>query len=170
MGGSILDPAGGLAILNARIGRLGIRVRSSPWAMGDVEAIAKEIKKRADGSLTFLIGDSCGANRLPLIASMVFPRKVAYIGCIQASIYCQAGCPHIGHNVENAHIFYSDFAHTMGLGTYIPVCLDPPNNRGATQYVQSYVPAAHPDDNDVERVQNPILNDIKRILKEHEQR
>lgn len=164
MGGSMLDPAGGMATLFAKIRALGIEGPSQPFQEEDILRVVAALKSLPNETKIFIIGDSCGANRAPYVAAAIRPAHVAYMACIQASIYCTAGCPPIGDNVDEAHIFYSDWAHTEGLGTYIPVCQHPPNNNGKTLYRQSYVPAVHPDDNDVLRVHIPILNDIKRVM------
>ena len=161
LGGSILDPAGGMATLMARIKKLGVTTPQAPWDEKNIEAVANAVKAHPADAAVILVGDSCGANKAPWVAAAVRPRKIAYMACIQASEYCQEGCPDIPDNVEEAFVIYSDWVHTGGLGTYVPIRAA---GNKVTKYRQSYVPAAHPDDQDVRRVQNPILADIKRIL------
>ena len=161
LGGSMLDPAGGMATLMAKIKALGVVTPDVPWDQANIQAVADAVKLHPAGALQFLVGDSCGANKAPWVAAAVAPRKIAYIACIQASVYCQTGCPDIGDNVDQAFVIYSDYVHTGGLGCYIPI-LSPGNKH--TKYRQSFVPAAHPDDWDVANVHNPILADITQIL------
>jgi hypothetical protein len=164
MGGSILDPAGGMATLLAKIKAFGVDGPAQPFQEENIQQVADAVKAQASDTQIIIVGDSCGANKAPWVAAAVRPRRIAYMACIQASVYCQAGCPDIPDNVDEAFIVYSDWAHTGGLGTYIPVCETTPNNDGKTRYRQSYVPAFHPDDNDVLRIQQPIIADIKRII------
>lgn len=161
LGGSMLDPAGGMATLNLKIKALGVDVAPQPWDQSNIELVSNYMKQLTLETQLFIVGDSCGANKAPWVAAALAPRKVAYIACIQASEYCQEGCPPIGTNVGEAFIIYSDWAHTGGLGVYIPIRA---KGNLLTRYRQKYVPAPHPDDNDVLNVQNPILADIKRLL------
>ena len=161
MGGSILDPAGGMTTLMAKIKALGVITPNVPWDQANIQAVADAVKSHPPDAPIFLVGDSCGANKAPWVAAAVAPRKIAYIACIQASVYCNENCPPIGTNVEQALVIYSDWAHTGGLGCFIP---PPAPGNKTTKYRQVYVPAAHPDDDDVLRVQNPIIADIKKIL------
>jgi hypothetical protein len=161
LGGSMLDPAGGMATLMAKIAALGVIVPAQPWDQANIQAVADAIKSHEPDALQFIVGDSCGANKAPWVAAAVSPRQIVYIACIQASVYCQTGCPDIPANVGQALVIYSDYVHTGGLGCYIPILAA---GNKATKYRQSFVPAAHPDDWDVANVQNPILADIRRIL------
>jgi hypothetical protein len=161
LGGSMLDPAGGMATLMAKIAALGVITPAVPWDETNIQAVADAVNSHPADALVFLVGDSCGANKAPWVAAAVAPRKIAYIACIQASVYCNENCPPIGTNVEQALVIYSDWEHTGGLGTYIP---PPAPGNTVTKYKQVYVPAFHPDDNDVLRVQDPILADIRAIL------
>lgn len=161
MGGSMLDPAGGMAALLAKIKALGCDGPDQPFDEDNIEAVAEAIKSQPADAPIIIVGDSCGANKAPWVAATVRPRRIAYMACIQASAYCNAGCPPIGDNVDEAFIIFSDWAHTAGLGVFIP---PPAAGNRTTKYRQQYVPAAHPDDNDVQRVQEPILADIKRIM------
>lgn len=159
-GGSMLDPIGGMATINQKAAALGLKVAPQPYDYTDGQDVADRIRQFPLAVPIFLIGDSCGANRLSWIANAVAPRKVN-LYAIQASVYCNSGCPPIGTNVDNALIIFSDWAHTGGLGVYIPPLAE---GNKHTNYRQLYVPAIHPDDNDVLRVQNPIFADIKKIL------
>jgi len=161
LGGSMLDPAGGMATLESKIATLGVQTAAQPWDQNNVEALAAFLKTLPSETLIFIIGDSCGANKAPWVAAELAPRPVAYIACIQASVYCQTNCPDITSNVGQAFIVYSDWAHTDGLGCYIPIRAA---GNTTTKYRQSFVPAAHPDDWDVANVQDPILKDIQAIL------
>jgi hypothetical protein len=160
-GGSMLDPVGGMATLMAKIAALGVVTPAVPWDEENIEAVAAAVRKHPADALVMLIGDSCGANKAPWVAAAVAPRKIAYIGCIQASAYCNEGCPPIGANVGQALVIFSDWAHTGGLGVFVPPLAA---GNTTTKYRQVYVPATHPDDNDVLRVQNPIIADIKKII------
>lgn len=160
LGGSMLDPAGGMATLNQKIHALGVDVADKPWDQTDVQGVADFIKKLPPDASVFLVGDSCGANKAPWVAAAVAPRKIAYIACIQASTYCNDGCPAIGPNVGKALVIFSDWAHTGGLGVFIPPLA---TGNKTTKYRQKFIPAAHPDDQDPV-VQNMVLADIKAIL------
>lgn len=162
LGGAQLDPPGGMATLQQKIAALGVDVNpGGPWDQANIEAVAGYLKTLPAAVALFIVGDSCGANKAPWAAAAIAPRKVAYIACIQASIYCQQNCPDIPPNVGEALVIYSDYVHTGGLGCYIP---RPADGNTATRYRQSFVPAFHPDDQDAANVQEPILADIKRIL------
>jgi hypothetical protein len=178
LGGSALDPVGGLATLARKIAALGINT-PPPYDEGNIQAVADAIKKTPAPTLLAVGGDSCGANRSPWVAAATYPRKIDYMFCIQASQYCNDGCPPIGDNVAEVCVFYSDLASTLGLGTFKPPLATPPvvgagedlydgkirvGNNGKTRVRYLYVSAAHPDDQDVARVQDPIIADIKRIF------
>ncbi|HEX4410465.1 MAG TPA: hypothetical protein VH206_16960 [Xanthobacteraceae bacterium] len=164
LGGSVLDPAGGMATLMAKIKALGVITPNVPWDQANIQAVADAVNKHPADAMVFLIGDSCGANKAPWVAAAVYPRKISYMACIQASVYCQNGCPDIPNNVQQAFVIYSDYVHTGGLGCYIPIRAA---GNTVTRYRQAYVAAPHPDDNDVANVQNPILADIKNLLDTH---
>jgi hypothetical protein len=103
--------------------------------------------------------------------------KISLASFIQASIYCNFDYSPIQANCQKALIIYSNAALTGGLGIFIPqlqVMPTDPNlvdkdgwhlgNKGATRYKQLYVPALHPDDQDVANVQNPIMAVVDQIL------
>ena len=174
-GGSMLDPAGGMRTISQKCAARGLVGQLEPYNYTDT-AMVDWIKSQPADLPLFLIGDSCGANRLPWIADAIAPRKVTGMFPVQASIYCNAGCPTIGANVENALIIYSDWAHTGGLGVFIAQLAEMPTdpnladggwhlgNKGHTRYKQLFVPAPHPDDNDVAGVQDPIFSTIDQLL------
>lgn len=179
LGGSSLDPAGGLATLQRKIAALGIHVPGVPWNENDIEAVATHVKLHPPGSIVIIGGDSCGANKSPWVAQAVYPKRVDLMFCIQASEYCNDGCPPIPDNVAAAIVFYSNALLTGGLGTFKPPLAVPPvvaanedlydgkirlGNNGKTWVQYLYVPAPHPDDADVANVQTPILDAIKAIL------
>jgi acetyl esterase/lipase len=167
--------------ISQRAAAVGLIGQIEPYDYTNAQAIVDWIKTLPQGVQIFLIGDSCGANILAWIAAEVAPRKLAGIFPVQASVYCNSNCPPIGANVENASIVFSDWVHTGGLGVFQPPLLVPPTlaegedlydgkwrvgNNGKTKVRYLYVPAAHPDDNDVSYVQNPIFACIKQIQNE----
>ena len=103
LGGSLLDPIGGMAAISQKCQAMGLVGQLTPYDYTDTSMVSW-IKGLPPNDPLFLIGDSCGANRLPWIAEAVYPRKVTAIYPIQASVYCNAGCPDIPDNVENALI------------------------------------------------------------------
>jgi hypothetical protein len=178
LGGAALDPVGGLATLARKIAALGI-VTPPPYDEGNIQLVANAIKNLPAAAPLIVGGDSCGANRSPWVAAAIYPRRIDYMFCIQASDYCNEGCPPIGDNVGEVCVFYSDLASTFGFGTFKPPLAMPPTvgpgedlydgktrvgNNGKTRIRYLYVSAPHPDDQDVQRVQNPILADIRRII------
>jgi hypothetical protein len=185
LGGVDLDPPGGQRLILQKGHAMGLIVPPAPFSQATPQDMAAWLKKQSEDTLLFIEGDSCFANKVAWVAAEVYPRKIAGLYSIQASIYCNTGCPHIGPNVERALIIYSDFIHTGGLGTYIPIPEIMPDhpmpelykpadsgwhlaNKGKTLYRRIYVPAHHPDDEDVERVQNPIFADIRAVLAAHQ--
>jgi hypothetical protein len=178
LGGPMWDPPGGMAKLESDIGVMGISVAAQPWTEENIQAVADFIK--ALGPLAFLAvgGDSCGANKSPWVAAAIGQSRIIdFMFCIQASEYCNAGCPPIGYNVAEVVCFYADFAETGGLGTFRPPLAAPPaveaggslydgkrriGNNGHTAIRYVYRPAPHPDDQDPV-VQNIIKNYIRNI-------
>jgi hypothetical protein len=174
LGGSALDPAGGMATLEQKIAALGVYTPPVPWDESNIQAVADHVKKHPTGSIVIIGGDSCGANKSPWVAQAVYPKKVDFMFCIQASEYCNEGCPPIPDNVAAALIFYSDAVLTGGLGTFKPppkVGDDPSIydgnehlvNNGKTWVQYIHVPAPHPDDQDPV-IQARILKVIQTIL------
>jgi len=164
LGGSILDPAGGMATISQKCTALGLDGQLTPWQYTDAQAVSDWIKTLPKTDPLFLIGDSCGANRLTWIAASVFPRIVTGLYPIQASIYCKNSDnddDEIWANVQNAIVIFSDWAHTGGLGVFVAT---PKAGNKTTNYQQKYVPAPHPDDQDVANVQDPIFASIKALL------
>lgn len=164
LGGSVLDPAGGMRTISQKCAALGLQGQLEPWQYTDVFAIEAWIKPLPVLAPLFLIGDSCGANRLTWLARAIAPRKVTGLYPIQASTYCRNSSPDddaIGPNVENAIVIFSDWAHTGGLGIFVAP-LAAGNDK--TKYTQKFVPAPHPDDQDVANVQNPIFASIKALM------
>ena len=168
-GGSWLDPVGGqVAIVAAAIKR-GWTARAIPYNYTDVNAIIETCVAfaRANPSKPITIeGDSCGANVIQLLVAALKARGVAvrYVCFVQASFYCNrdstgAQYPNIQDNCARARVIFSDWAHTGGLGVFVPQPESVPEkpiivggwqrvNDGKTLYRQDYVPAAHPDDQD----------------------
>lgn len=178
LGGSMLDPAGGMATLETKGGVLpGMTTAAQPWDQNNVQGLADHIKALPASTQIFLTGDSCGANKLPWVAAAISPLKVSGMWPIQASVFCNAGCPPIGSNVQEATVVFSDYIHTGGLGVFCAPLEVPPvvaagetiddgkvrvGNNGHTKIRYVYIPAAHPDDQDPV-VQDMVIAGIKRI-------
>jgi hypothetical protein len=175
-GGEILDPGGqNMIVAKARQRDL---TCADPYQYTATQAIAEAVRafKKDNPSLPVIMeGDSCGANVLAYLIAALAPIQIDYAGFIQASMYCNFNYPPIKPNCGIARIFYSDFAHTGGLGTFVPQPESVPAkpiirngwhvvNGGKTLYRADYIPAAHPDDQDVANVQNPMFADIDGIL------
>lgn len=184
--GQAADPAGGQTRMIQRAQALGFECPIAeggkvalPFAYNDSFGIVKAVKvfREKNASLPIVLeGDSCGANVIAQLVAWLSPIEVVYAAMIQPSTYCNFNYPNIAGTCKRARIFYSDFAHTGGLGTFIPQPQITPRvaqidakgwhlvNNGKTLYRADYVPAFHPDDEDISHVQDPIFSDLKELL------
>jgi hypothetical protein len=161
-GGSWLDPVGGQRAIVAQAKTRDLVVLG-PFQYTDTQAIFDAIVgfARANPGLPiFTEGDSCGANVIQQIIADLAPIKVDYACFIQASVYCNFDYPDIKPNCGKALVIFSDWAHTGGLGVFIPK-LEAGNK--TTVYRQKYIPAAHPDDGDP-LVHTLLFADVDAIL------
>lgn len=158
LGGLALDPPDGAAQIVQRVRRLGVSA-PNPFTMDELQNVTDLINATPKDAVVFLAGDSCGANRLTIVAT-ASRRIIAKAFFIQASIYCNSGCPGIPMNVNEATIWYSSWWKTWGLGVYRPQ-LAPGNT--TTKRREIYDPHIHPDDNDPV-IQSAIDADIKRLM------
>lgn len=156
-GGEALDPGGADQIVK-RVRELGVNV-PEPFDMNDLQTIVNQINATPKDSLIFLAGDSCGANRLTIVAAGV-RRLISKAFFIQASYFCNSGCPGIPMNVLEATTWYSSWWKTWGLGVYRP---KKATGNIVTKLVEIYDPHSHPDDNDPV-IQLAIVNDVRRII------
>ena len=178
MGGWALDPVDGAALLLRKIAGLGLAVPPA-YDPSNIQGTIDAIKALPPDVPLIGGGDSCGGNRWAIIADAIKPRKVKYLFVIQASLYCNAGCPPIGDNVEEVFCVYASKWKTGGLGAFKPPLAVPPvvpdgvnlydgvrrlGNKGQTLIRYTYVNDLHPGDFDVPGVQAPVLADIRRIL------
>lgn len=177
-GGFALDPAGGQRTIAQKAISRGLTCRAEPYDYTDTQTICDAVRAfaKANPALPiFLEGDSCGANVLTQLIADLAPLTIAAAFPIQASMYCNFNYPGIKSNCERFLGFYSDFALTGGLGTFIaqpesvpakPVIRGPWHvvNGGKTLYQMRHVPAPHPDDQDVANVQNPIFIVVDDVL------
>jgi len=138
---------------------------------------AQIIKDTNEFEKIVLVGDSCGANRLSWIATAVHPRPIDYMFAIQASNWCNLGCPPVPDNVKEMVNVYGGI-QTFGLGQFEPPLQVPPTkwdvhtdtlkvgvgNNGKTKATYHYVNAPHPDDWDVINVHNPIIDKCKQLI------
>ena len=138
---------------------------------------AQYIKETNEYEKIMLVGDSCGANRLSWVAAVVHPRPIDYMFAIQASEWCNLGCPPVPDNVKELVNVYGGFI-TFGLGQFEPPLQVPPThwdtnthglkigvgNNGKTKVTYKYVNAPHPDDWDVVNVHNPIVDKAKQLI------
>ena len=171
LGGAELDPAGGATVLLRKIRAMGLDV-PPPYSQVYPEQVAQAVRQIPYDTAVFLGGDSCGANKSPWVAAAVHPRPILGMHLIQASLYCNAGCPPIPDNVREVIVFYSDW-RTLGLGMYKAQLAIPPKvgniydgdwhtgNSGKTNIKYLFTPDLHPGDDDVVGVQNVILAHIK---------
>lgn len=177
-GGYHLDPVGGQRLIVQKALSRGLQARTEPYDYTDRPTIVGAIRSfnRLFPNLPiFIEGDSCGANVLQQLIADVRPVPIAGAYFIQASIYCNFDYPNIKDNCHRALVFYSD-ARTAGLGQFVPrpeiMPTDPKQadgdwhlaNAGKTWYCTKFVPAMHPDDQDVANVQNPIFTDVDKVL------
>lgn len=177
-GGYRLDPANGMRAIAAKGIARGLTCRAEPYDYTDrpvIVSVVRQYAKANPGKPIFFAADSCGANLIAQLIADLAPIKIDYAAPIQASMYCNFDYPKIKANCARIRVFYSDVAHTAGLGTFIPQPeLVPAKpvirggwhvvNNGATLWRADYVPAFHPDDDDVANVQSPIFADIDAIL------
>ena len=87
MGGYYLDP-GGATQIHKEINALKGTFCPLPFQYTECDKVAYQIKHLALDEIIVVSGDSCGANRLAWIAAAVYPRKIALLYVINASIYC----------------------------------------------------------------------------------
>jgi len=177
LGGTALDPGGQAQF----IGKAKARRLECPdvaYQYTDTQAIQATIlsfARRFPHLPIFSEGDSCGANVQAQILANCAPIKLDLVGCVQASQYCNFNYPNIGANCKRIMIFYSSWVLTGGLGVFIPQPASVPTspvvrgdwhivNGGSTLYQARYVPAPHPDDQDVTNVQNPFFSVVDAIL------
>lgn len=179
LGGSELDPGGQAEIIQKAKAR-DLSCPDTAYQYTDTQAIQDAILafvKAYPGLPIFSEGDSCGANVQSQILAYCAPIKIDLVGCIQASQYCNFNYPNIGPNCKRIMIFYSSWILTGGLGVFIPQPQSVPANpivrgdwhvvnNGQTLYQARYVPAPHPDDQDVVNVQNPFFAAVDQILAE----
>jgi hypothetical protein len=180
LGGKALDPAYGAAYYLRRAAALHPEMYvPAPYDYKQVDIVAQEIRKYDKDVLLFPGGDSCGANWMTDLLTLIYPRKVAYAALVQPSIYCNSGCPPYPDNVAVIDIFYTDWWRSIipGLGVFKP----PPAswaptdkklvkypgryivNNGKTVVRYIYAPYTHPGD-DSTAVQNIMLAQIQKIL------
>lgn len=163
-GGSWLDPVGGQAAIVAEAKTRNLTV-AGPFEYTDTQAIFDTISafaKSNPGLPIFIEGDSCGANVIQQLISDLRLVQIDYACFIQASVYCNFNYPDIKANCRKALVIFSDWAHTGGLGVFIPK-LEVGNK--TTIYRQKYIPAAHPDDGDP-LVHTLLFADVDAILSE----
>jgi hypothetical protein len=162
LGGRKLDPVNGAALFLRRVALIeGVSV-TAPYSQATPQLVVDAIKRLPPTMPLILIGDSCGGNKLAWIAQQIYPRRVAFMGIIQASWWCQySWIPPIDDNVDEMLCIYSSWWKTGGFGVYKPR-VAPGNARTRTRYI--YVNDLHPGDDDVTGVQNPLLVDITRIV------
>ena len=160
--GKQLDPENGAALFLRRAALIkGVSV-AAPYSQATPQLVVDAIKRLPLTVPLVLVGDSCGGNKLAWIAQKVYPRRIAFMGIIQASWWCQySWIPPIGDNVEEMLCIYSSWWKTAGFGVYKPR-LATNNTRTRPRYI--YVNDLHPGDDDVTGVQNPLLADIARIV------
>ena len=164
LGGSWLDPVGGQAAIVVEARKRGLTVLG-PFQYTDTQAIYDAVRsfaKANPGLPIFIEGDSCGANVIQQIIADLAPLRIDYVCFIQASVYCNFNYPDIKANCRKALVIFSDWAHTGGLGVFIPK-LEAGNK--TTIYRQKYIPAAHPDDGDPV-VHAMLFADVDAILNE----
>lgn len=164
LGGSFLDPIGGQAAIVTEAKKRDLTV-TGPFQYTDTQTVFDTIRnfaKTNPGLPIFIEGDSCGANVLAQIIADLQSVKVSidYACFIQASVYCNFDYPDIKSNCRKALVIFSDWAHTGGLGVFIPK-LEAGNK--STVYKQKYIPATHPDDQDPV-VHNLLFGDVDAIL------
>lgn len=177
-GGWHLDPVGGQRLIAQKATARGLQCRAEPYDYTDRPVIVQLIRsfhRLYPGLPIFIEGDSCGANVLQQLIADVAPVEIAGAYFIQASVFCNFNYPNIKDNCRRALVIYSD-ARTAGFGQFVPrpeVLPTDPNasdgewhlaNNGKTWYCTKFVPAMHPDDQDVANVHNPIFADIDKAL------
>jgi hypothetical protein len=161
LGDGATDPSSGEPLLMTKIKALGVTVPPI-FDYTAQQAGVDYIAKLPKSEIIFLCAISCGANRLPIVATALGSRKFAGMYMIAPSIYCNAGCPDVPDNAPNTWVFNGPWylAIPPGLSSYKP-------NRiaGSKQpdIIRRWSQTWHPCDSDVANVQNPILADIKRL-------
>lgn len=161
LGNAATDPVTGEPLLAQKIRALGVTVPPI-YGYDQAAAVARAILALPTETLVFLCAISCGANGLARIIAMVAPRKLSGVYMIAPSIYCNTGCPPIGDNAPNVHVFNGPWYMSLppGLSSYAPQRI-----AGSKQpaIVRHWSPTWHPCDSDVPNVQAPILANIARV-------
>lgn len=149
--------------------------------LGGQADIMTYVKSRPKTEVFFLIGDSCGANKLAWIAQALknLGYKVAYMCMLQASAWCQgSSIPGVPDNVGEYLNIYASCLLTIGLGCYKPQpqslagksgvsrALSYPGqywvNEGKTLARYMNINDVHPGDTD-SATQNIIITDVERV-------
>jgi hypothetical protein len=176
MGGWHLDPPRGQLQIVRRLHDEGVEC-VPPFDPGDGSVIG--VVKSLRGEMLMYVGDSCGANRFSWVQASAPEVSWRYAALIQASLYCNGGCPPIGGTVADVDIFYTSFLTwpLPGLGCYKPKPAVPPpgginyavanvcNNSKTTIHYWDQRIHVHPGDDD-EGTQAIILKKAQQLLAE----
>lgn len=184
LGGQVLDPSNGAALLREKVNALKGTFCPALLHYTDGPTAVQYIKEASPEEKLMLVGDSCGANRLSWVAAVSYPRIIDYVFAIQASMWCNLNCPTVPSNVKEFINVYGG-PETFGLGQFNPPLTTPPTdaqtedkdagnylyngktyigNNGKTSCRYHYVNAVHPGDFDVINVQNPIVAKAQELI------
>jgi len=187
MGGWLTDPPGGMLVMCRQLQRLsGVHMVAPFNPDTQLAQIPPLIKRIPENDKIVYVALSCGSNKFSWVLASVQPRIIDAAFLIQASTYCNAGCPPIGGNVSQVWNFYTSFwsRPIPGLGSYKPQLQNYSSdahsapekvtypgtyrgNSGATLIHYIYAPGPHPGDDNT-GTQAVIVEQVRRMSELHD--
>ena len=158
LGGAVIDPASGEALLIQRLKAIGVDTRDSPYAWDDFNEIIADILATPHDVKIAVGGDSLGANEAPAIAQAVRQKKgIDLLFGFQRSEYgVQVVVP--ANVIKAVNVYNPIWIATVGLGDD-PWTLEAGNTRTVIRSIP--IEAAHPGDFGV--AQDIVFTYIKQL-------
>lgn len=162
LGDGSTDPSTGEPTLMVKVRALGVKTQGI-FDYADQQSGINAIAKLPATELIFLVAISCGANRLPIVATNIRNRAIAGMYMIAPSIWCNSGCPAVPDNCPDTWVFNGPWYLSLppGLSSYSPQRVAG-SKQPAIKTGFSYT--WHPCDSDTVNVQNPIIADIRKLI------